>query len=184
METCWNLMVGGAKDIDAVPVRTEERPQLENLVVSGEKLRRRGALSAEASDEGCRESEATDRCNTTAERIQRDKRDGPRIATFLDLKDRRGSSGNCPRSLTRTRFGAMAEIGCSIRPTGSWEKSGRPQADLVTTESRHNRRPLAHHPSLEFFWNNVTESALETSCPRTCDWLFCSPCAPQTLKKS
>ena len=33
-------------------------------------------------------------------------------------------------------------------------------------------------------WNNVTRSALETSCLKTCDWLFCSTCAPQTLKKS
>ena len=56
--------VGGAKDLDARPVRKEERPQLENLVVSGERLRRRGARGAEAGDEGCRESEATDRCNT------------------------------------------------------------------------------------------------------------------------
>ena len=53
-------LVGGARDLDARPVRKEERPQLENLVVSGERLRRRGARSAEASDEGRRESEATD----------------------------------------------------------------------------------------------------------------------------
>ena len=32
-----------------------------------------------------------------------------------------------------------------------WEKSGRQQADLVTTESRQNRRPLAHHSSLGKF---------------------------------
>ena len=57
--------------------------QLENLVVSGERLRRNGARGAEAGDEGRGETEATDRC------IQRDERDGPRIATFLDLEDRR-----------------------------------------------------------------------------------------------
>ena len=32
------------------------------------------------------------------------------------------------------------------------------------------------------FWNNVTESALETSCLKTCDWLFCSMC-PTDLEK-
>ena len=91
--------VGGAKDLDARPVRKEERLQLDNLVVSRERLRRRGVhVAAEAVDEGRRESEATNRCDTPSARIQRDKRDGPRIATFLDLEDGRGSSGNCPRS--------------------------------------------------------------------------------------
>ena len=47
--------VGGSKDPDARPVRKEQRPQLENLVVSGERLRRRGARCAEAGDEGRRE---------------------------------------------------------------------------------------------------------------------------------
>ena len=32
--------------------------------------------------------------------------------------------------------------------------------------------------------NNATENAHETSCLKTCDWLFFSPCASQTLKKS
>ena len=41
----------------------------------------------------------------------------------------------------------------------------------ASAESCQNRRPLTHHPSLG------------TSCLKTCDWLFCSPCAPQTLKK-
>ena len=49
---------------------------------SGE-LRRRGARGAEAGGEGRRESEATDHCDTPSARIQREKRDGPRIATFL-----------------------------------------------------------------------------------------------------
>ena len=58
------LPVGGVKDLDARPVRKEERPELENLVVPGERLRRRGARSAEAGDEGRREPEAADRCDT------------------------------------------------------------------------------------------------------------------------
>ena len=44
------------------------------------------ARNAEAGDEGCREPEAADRCGTPSARIQCDKRDGPRIATFLDLE--------------------------------------------------------------------------------------------------
>ena len=49
---------------NARPVWKEERPELENLVVSGERLRQRGARGAEAGDEGRREPEATDRCDT------------------------------------------------------------------------------------------------------------------------
>ena len=90
--------VGGAEDLDARRVRKEERPELENLVKFGEGLRRHSARSAEAGDVGRGESEATDRCDTPSARIQRDKRDGPRIATFLDLEDRRGSSGSSPAS--------------------------------------------------------------------------------------
>ena len=52
--------VGGATDFNARPVRKEKRPELENLVVSGERLRRRGARSAEAGDEDRREPEAAD----------------------------------------------------------------------------------------------------------------------------
>ena len=55
---------GGAEDLDARQVRNEERRELENLVVSGERLRRRGARNAEAGDEGRREPEATHRCDT------------------------------------------------------------------------------------------------------------------------
>ena len=33
-------------------------------------------------------------------------------------------------------------------------------------------------------WNNDTENALETSCLKTCDWLFRFPCAPQTSIKN
>ena len=57
------LLVGGAKHLNARPVRKEERPELENLVVPGERLRR-GARSAEVGDEGRREPEAADRCDT------------------------------------------------------------------------------------------------------------------------
>ena len=56
--------VGGGKDLDARPVWKEERFELENLVVSGERLRRRGARSAEADDEGRREPEAASRFDT------------------------------------------------------------------------------------------------------------------------
>ena len=55
---------GGAEDLDARPVRKEERPELENLVIFGKGLRRRGARNAEAGDEGRREQEATDLCDT------------------------------------------------------------------------------------------------------------------------
>ena len=56
--------VGGAKDLNARPVRKEKRSELENLVESGERLRRRGARGAEAGDEDRREPEAADRCDT------------------------------------------------------------------------------------------------------------------------
>ena len=42
----------------------KKRPELENLVVSGERLRRRGARGAEAGTEDRREPEAADRCDT------------------------------------------------------------------------------------------------------------------------
>ena len=58
-----------------------DRSQLENLVVSGERLRRRGAPNAEAGDEGRREPEATDLCDTPSTLIQCDERDGLRSAT-------------------------------------------------------------------------------------------------------
>ena len=54
---------GGAEDLDACPVRKEERPELENLVISGEELRRHSARSAETGDEGRREPEAADLCD-------------------------------------------------------------------------------------------------------------------------
>ena len=38
-------------------------PELENLVVPGERLRRRCACDAEAGDDGRRESDATDLCD-------------------------------------------------------------------------------------------------------------------------
>ena len=53
-------LVGGAKDLDARPVRKEEWPELENIVIFGKGLRRRGARNAEAGDEGRREPEAAD----------------------------------------------------------------------------------------------------------------------------
>ena len=43
-----------------------------------------------------------------------DERDRSRIATFLDLKDRRRSYGSCPWSRTRIRFGTVAKTGCSV----------------------------------------------------------------------
>ena len=55
---------GGAQDLTSRPVWKEERPELENLAVSGEGLRRRGARSAEAGDEGRREPEGANRCDT------------------------------------------------------------------------------------------------------------------------
>ena len=39
------------KTLSARPVRKEERPELENLVVSGERLHQRSARSAETGDE-------------------------------------------------------------------------------------------------------------------------------------
>ena len=56
--------VGGAKDLDARPVRKEERSESENLVISSEGLRRRSARIADAGDECCREPEAADLCDT------------------------------------------------------------------------------------------------------------------------
>ena len=53
----------GAEDLDARSVRNEERPELE-LGHFGKGLRRRGARNAEAGDEGRREQEATDLCDT------------------------------------------------------------------------------------------------------------------------
>ena len=51
------------KTFDARPVRKEERPELENLVISGG-LRRRSARSAETGDEERREPEAADLCDS------------------------------------------------------------------------------------------------------------------------
>ena len=58
--------VGGAKDFDARPVRKEERPELENVVISCEGLRRRGARSADTGDEERREPEAADLCDASS----------------------------------------------------------------------------------------------------------------------
>ena len=55
---------GGAEDFDARPVRKEERPELEKLVTLGKGPRLRSARNAEAGDEGRREPEATDLCDT------------------------------------------------------------------------------------------------------------------------
>ena len=63
VDTSLARPVGGAKDLDARPVWKEERPELQNLIVSGERFRRRGARSAEAGDEGRREPEAANRCD-------------------------------------------------------------------------------------------------------------------------
>ena len=122
---------------------------------------------------------AADLCDPSPTWIWCDERDGSRIATFLDLKDPRRSSWSCPWTWTRTRFGTMAETGCSVWPMSSWEESGRQQADLVSTESRPNDTPSKSGR----IWNNTTENALETSCLKACDWLFFSPCAPQHLEK-
>ena len=54
--------VGGAEDLDALPVGKEERAELENLVIIW-----RGTSSAQCNaeaDEGRRELEAADRCDT------------------------------------------------------------------------------------------------------------------------
>ena len=64
---------GGAEDLDARPVRKEERAELENVVIFGEGLRRRSARNAEAGDEGLRKPEAADRCDTFSALIQCDK---------------------------------------------------------------------------------------------------------------
>ena len=50
--------------------------------------------------------------------------------------------------------------------------------NLASTESRLGT------PKPGKIRNNDIVNALETSRPRTCDWLFFSPRAPQTLKKS
>ena len=101
--------VGGAKDLDARPIRKEERPELENLVVFGETLRRRGARSAEAGDEGCRESEATDRCNTPVT----DEMD-QELQHFL-ISGTEGEALEIVRGAEREPgLEQMAEIGCSI----------------------------------------------------------------------
>ena len=57
-------LVGGAKDLDARPVRREEWAELENLVIFGKGLRRRCARSAETGDEDCREPKTANLCDT------------------------------------------------------------------------------------------------------------------------
>ena len=67
LSAAWSIRgraSGGAEDFNARPVRKEEQPELENLVILGKGLRRRGARNAEVGDEGRRESEAADRCDT------------------------------------------------------------------------------------------------------------------------
>ena len=59
------------------------------MVIFDKGLRQRSARNAETGDEGRREPETTDLCDTSTTRIQCDKRDGPRIATCLDLEDGR-----------------------------------------------------------------------------------------------
>ena len=61
----------------------EERPKLENLVVLGKGLRRRGTYSAETGDEGRGEPEAADLRDTSPTRLWREERDGSRVATLL-----------------------------------------------------------------------------------------------------
>ena len=76
-------------------------------------------------------------------------RDGPRIATFLDLEDRRRSSRRLSEELNENQACSNSEdwlLCVTNQQLGGL--AGQQQANLVSTEGRQNRRPLKHHPSL------------------------------------
>ena len=60
----WIRGRASAGDLDARPIRKEERAELENVVIFDEGLRRRSARNAETGDGVRREPEAADRCDT------------------------------------------------------------------------------------------------------------------------
>ena len=68
---------------DARSVRTEERPELENLVVLGRGLRWSSAFSTETGNEVCRKQEAAN-LRVELSRIRCDERNGPRARSEGD----------------------------------------------------------------------------------------------------
>ena len=93
VDTRSRVSVGGAENLDARLFGTKNGAELENLVVFGEGLRRRSARkAAENQKQPIAVTHLQHEFNVINEM-------GPRIATFLDLEDRRRSSGICPRRL-------------------------------------------------------------------------------------
>ena len=126
----------------------------------GERLRRRGARSAEVGDKGCRESEATGRCNTPAARIQSDKRDGPRIATTILRTE--GEALEIVRGFEREPGLEQLRRLALKDPSAAWRSlddsrqtmsHGKPPKTTSRTPSEPGK-----------ILNIVTERALETSC--------------------
>ena len=60
IDTRSRLRLVETKSLMPDPIREEDRPELENLVVLGKGLRRRSARSVETGDEDCREQEDAD----------------------------------------------------------------------------------------------------------------------------
>ena len=68
-------------------------------------------------------------------------------------------------------------------PLAAWE-SLYDSRQILSPPKAAQSDDLAHTIQAGKLWNNAIENALETSCLKTCDWLFFSLCAPQTWKKS
>ena len=77
-------LVGAPEESAARSARKEERPELEDLVVLGKRLRWSSAFSAESDDEDSRKQEATDR-RVEPSGLRCNERNGPGVATFLIL---------------------------------------------------------------------------------------------------
>ena len=141
--------VGRPEDLDARQVRKEERTELENVVLFVKDFvgvvhatLKQAMKAAENQKQPIavthlqHEFDVTHAMDQELRHFLISRTEGEEIVRGAeretDLEQRR-------------RLAALYD------PLSSWEESGRLQANLVSTESRPNRRPLARHPSLGKF---------------------------------
>ena len=107
--------VGGAEDLDARPVRKEERAELENVVISGEGLRRRSARLKQAMNSAENQNQKQPIAVTRLQHEFNLTNEMDQELQHFSILRTEGEALEIVRGAEReNRFGTMAGTGCFV----------------------------------------------------------------------
>ena len=163
---------GGAEEFDARPARENAWLELEDLVISGKKLCWSGALSAETSNEECREQNAADF------RVE------PSVTREMDQELQHVLVSRTDGEALEVILGAEREPGLEqwrrpaalLDPLAARRRFGQLQANFVSAKSHQNRKRNV---------NNKRRERRGDQLPKDMRLAVnSSPCALQTCRKN